>query len=110
MLVEILNKEEIRESIPIEISIKNSVGTPKVYVEGLGKMIPQKVKEGYLVSFWSLKEGQYTIQIKDQKHFWSEQIAIKKQGYLEFKYEFGLFLALLCLTFFTMAILAKRKK
>ena len=108
MNVKILDREDIRESVPIEIEIQNTQGRPTVYVQNLGSVDVQQLHNKYLAQFWVMEKGNYQITIKDQRDIWNEALVVKEQSYLTFRQEFSFFLILLVL--FTAGIILWMKK
>jgi hypothetical protein len=91
MNVEILNRDDIRESVPIELIINGVAEKPKIIVSNLGAVTPVEYLEGYKATFWSMAEGSYKIDIVAGSSSWSEIIEVQEQSYINFKQEFGLF-------------------
>ena len=104
MNVEILDRENIRESVPVEIEISHAQGVPLVYIEGLGRVKLRAFKnrdkneEKYMAQFWVMEKGLYQVTVRDKKEVWSDQILIKKQEYLSFAQEFNFFMILLLIS------------
>ena len=87
-----ISDTEVRESIPVEITIRNSQGIPKISVDKLGVITPKSSNSKYTATFWAMEEGVYQIVIRDQKEVFKETIVVKKQSYLSFEKEFGFFI------------------
>ena len=102
MRVEILDKDNIREGVPVEITIKDAQGTPRVFVSDLGAVEARPFQGAFRAQFWAMQEGDYSITVRDQKHTWSESLRVEKQTYMSFGQEFGLFLLLL--VFFSLGV------
>ena len=107
MRVEILDKDNIREGVPVEITIKDAEGTPRVFVSDLGAVEARPFQGAFRAQFWAMQEGDYRITVRDQKRTWSEHLRVEKQTYMSFGQEFGLFLALFI--FFSLGVVAWMK-
>ena len=107
MQVEILDKDNIREGVPVEITIKDARGTPHVFVSELGAVDVRPFQNVFRAQFWAMQEGDYRVTVRDQKHTWSESLSVGKQTYLSFGQEFGLFFILFL--FFSLGVVVWMK-
>ncbi len=110
MKVKIRDKENIRESVPIEIEISDSTGEPRVYVENLGSVGVKLLKGKYMAQFWVMEKGLYRVVIRDKKDIWNENVFVKEQSYLSFIQEFTFFLAVFSLFSLGVVLWMKRLK
>lgn len=110
MNVKILDKENIRESVPIEIEIENTNGIPHIYVENLGEVKAHLFDKKYMAKFWAMKKGDYQIIIKDKDNTWSGNILVNEQKYLTFGQEFGLFVSIFFIVSLGVFIWMKKLK
>lgn len=110
MKVKILNKDDIRENVPIEIDIEGAKGKPQIFVKKLGKVDALAQKNGYKATFWTTKKGTYKITIKDQVHTITKNIIVEEQSYITFKQEFGFFLLIFSFVSIGLIIWMKRLK
>ncbi|MCY4643496.1 MAG: hypothetical protein OXB88_02665 [Bacteriovoracales bacterium] len=108
MNVHILNPDDIRESVPIELTIENPKGKPVVYVEGLGSVNVTGQDGKYKARFWTMEKGNYKITVTDLDQKWEKNLLVKKQEYLAFRHEFGFFL--LCLMMASLGVILWTKK
>ncbi len=97
MQVSILDRDNIREGVPVEITIKDAQGTPRIFVSELGALEVRPFQGAFRAQFWAMQEGDYQVTVRDQKHTWSEPLRVGKQTYMSFGQEFGLFLVLFIL-------------
>ena len=110
MKVKILDKNNIREGIPVELKISEVQSRPKVEVVGLGKVDVIKRNGDFIATFWSMEEGLYRINVTSKNSSWSEEILINKQDYLDFKSEFSFFSLSLFLGLLGVFVWMRKKK
>lgn len=92
MKVKILNSDQIREGVPIEVIIQNSAGDPQIQVEQLGTVPVIPTKNGHMGKFWTPREGNYKVTVRDRSSVWETVLAVNKQDYIQFRHEFSFFL------------------
>lgn len=110
MRIKILNKDDIRETVPIHVEIYDAKSKPKVTVEGLGTVDIKKIENGYLAEFWTAQKGEYKIAVTDSDSRWSGDVIVKEQSYLSFQSEFLFFLISLMICLLGIFVWMKKRE
>ena len=109
MRVKILNKDGIRENVPIYLEIFGSKKKPKVYVKNLGQVESKKVRDGHLAEFWASEKGKYQIIVDDGHSTWNGHVVVEEQRYLNFRSEFTFFSGFLLMALLGVFLWMRKK-